>query len=371
METRDLKNIVGRAGRSGKETKGLVIVTNEPDFALMKQVINDRGSRNITGYLYKISKIINEYIIRNRLVLSNELLEEQEEWFKKLIDSIDISIIDLLAEEMQVDQLADYVNALVEKTFAFNQSNDQEKEVLKEIFKLRGDALKPYVENLEYKFIKMSGSSIRLYKDITQALNLDDTFWTTNEDLLSEKWISFLKDVVLELPQIKFEIEEFNKRNRENITKENISEIIELWVRGNLYKEISDITGLQIDIILKLFSSLISYQIQNILSSIVRTVDNKLLEKDLHLAESIYYWPLYMLYGLHNRLQLDLIELGFSNRIAIIAFSKIIQKDNFEYDELKKLKKYIKQNAEKLIKKIEGTIPQISLAKMEENIEYL
>ena len=110
---------------------------------------------------------------------------------------------------------------------------------------------------------------------------------------------------------------------------------------------------------------------QNIISNIIRIADSKLLEKDMHLSENIYYWPLYLLYGLHNRLQLDLLELGFSNRIAIIALSKRIQQINYKYDELKQLKKYIKQNSDQLLEKISSTIPQISLEKMRENIEYL
>jgi hypothetical protein len=85
----------------------------------------------------------------------------------------------------------------------------------------------------------------------------------------------------------------------------------------------------------------------------------------------LLYWPQYLLYGLKNRLQLDLIELGVTNRIGIIALSKVIQQKGFAYSELKTLKNYVKENCEKILEEIKNKIPQVSYEKLKENIDYM
>src|SRR5690606_18974354 len=47
LNKRDLKNLFGRAGRAGKETKGLIIVTNPNDFGIIEQVIKEEDIENV------------------------------------------------------------------------------------------------------------------------------------------------------------------------------------------------------------------------------------------------------------------------------------------------------------------------------------
>lgn len=371
MNIRDLKNIIGRAGRACKETKGFIIITNPTDFDTATKVIKDEGGGKVTGFLYNIVHAIAKFIQKERLGLSNEIFEQQSEWFKQLIDSIDISLLSLMAEEITLEQLTKQIDILAKQTFAFQQVTDTEKEVLNNIFFLRGEALKPYIESKEYKIIKKSGTSTRLYRNVLEAVNFEDELWITTNDPLAEKWLLFIKDTVLSLPQIKSKIDEFNNRNRTNITSDNIIQIIKLWIEGCVYKEISDQIQIEIDALLKLFFSLIGFQIQNIISSIIRIIENKVAEKDKHLSETLANCPLYLLYGLKNKLQLDLVELGFTNRIGIIALSEEIESKGFNYSELKQLRTYIKQNSNKLFEIIRHSVPQIAYEKLQENIDYL
>jgi tetrahydromethanopterin S-methyltransferase subunit G len=173
----------------------------------------------------------------------------------------------------------------------------------------------------------------------------------------------------LGLPQIEAKIAEFNKFNKTSLSTDDVIEAIKRWLAGMVYKDIAKHVGADIDVILKLFASLIGFEIQSVLSSIVRIVDNKLLEHDKQLSEIILDWPQYLLYGLNSRLQLDLVELGFTNRIGIIALSKLIQTSGFKYDDIKKLKNHVIKNREDLLDKL--IVPQIVYDKMNENMDYL
>jgi len=78
-----------------------------------------------------------------------------------------------------------------------------------------------------------------------------------------------------------------------------------------------------------------------------------------------------LLYGLKNRLELDLVELGFTNRIGIMALSEAIKDEGFTYAELKKLRDYIKRNSDHLFERIGSSIPKISYEKLKETVDYL
>lgn len=371
MEIRDLKNIMGRAGRACKETVGLIIIINPQDFDNATKVIESKGSNNVTGFLYKIVRLIEKHIREKRLVLSNKIFDQQDEWFRQLIDSIDISLLSLMAEEITPEQLAEQINMLVKQTFAFQQVSTDEQKVLEDIFNLRGKVVKPYVETKEYRAIKQSGASIRLYRNALELLNLENAVWTSTNDPLDENWLKIIEKCMSELPQIKSKIDEFNEYNQTNLSPNNIIQIMKLWIYGNVYREISEQTQIDVDTILKLFSSLIGFQIQSIVSSIVRIAESKLLEKGKHISETIYYWPQCLLYGLKNKLQLGLIDIGFANRLGIISLSEIIQKEGFSYSEIKQLRSFIKHNSARLLGKIKSLVPMIVYEKTVEALDYV
>ena len=78
-----------------------------------------------------------------------------------------------------------------------------------------------------------------------------------------------------------------------------------------------------------------------------------------------------MLYGLNTRLHLDLVELGFTNRLGIMALSEMIQGSGFKYDDIKKLKSHIINNSDDLLEKLRMEIPQIAYEKINDNLDYL
>ena len=86
LKLRDLKNLVGRAGRAGKETKGTIIVTNPKDFATIERLINNDDLEQVKGRLHAIVSNITRILERHRLVLSDESLDAQSEEFQLLLD---------------------------------------------------------------------------------------------------------------------------------------------------------------------------------------------------------------------------------------------------------------------------------------------
>ena len=140
LEKRDLKNLIGRAGRAGKETKGIVIVVNPKDQPILSDVVANRNLEDVKGFLYYVVRVIENYITKKGTKLSNELLDQLKE-----ADYIDNSIIQLLAEDVSVENLETEINTLIENTLTLHQSDERLRTRLRELFNLRADRIRPFV----------------------------------------------------------------------------------------------------------------------------------------------------------------------------------------------------------------------------------
>jgi len=373
LNKRDLKNLFGRAGRAGKETKGLIIVTNPNDFDIIEDVIKEQNLEDVNGHLYSIISIISKNVIERRLTLTNEILEAQDEKFKELIDVIDISIIDMLGEEINPDELQQTIQNLINETFAKFQSDDSEIKTLNNLINLRGERIKPLFVSNEFKYIKQSGSTIRGYNEIKDNLDLNNSIWEELTDPTNGKWLKFLiDDKISNLSVVKYKLAEFNKRNKTKLTFKEIKTAIKLWIEGNWFENISVVCQNDIDTSLRLINSFIGYQIQSVAASIIRNIEMRFEEdKDKIISQTILNFPQYLLYGVKTPLQLDLIEIGFSDRTGIIELSKLLTERKFEYSELQRLKGYLRKNREKLLKDLLKQIPSISYDKTNESFRFL
>ena len=368
---RHLKNLAGRAGRAGKETKGLIIVTNPNDFEIIERVIKEQNIEDVNGHLFFIISQISKVVVERRLTLTNEILEGQNEEFKELIDAIDISIIDLLSEEIEPDDLQQVIQNLINETFAKFQSNNLQIETLNKLINLRGEIIKPFITSKEFKYIKQSGSTIRNYIEIRNILDLDNPIWQELTDPLNDEWLEFLiKDKISKLSIIIYKLSEFNKRNRAEITFKEIIKAIKFWINGKWFEEISSVCSNDIDISLRLINSLIGYQIQSVAATLIRNVEMR-FEDERSISQTVLNFPLYLLYGVNTSMQLDLIEIGFSERIGIIELSNLLTESKFNYIELIQLKNHLIRNREALLDILKNRIPKIAYDKINESFRLL
>ncbi|MCK4797142.1 MAG: hypothetical protein KAT05_07155, partial [Spirochaetes bacterium] len=373
-DLRDLKNLFGRAGRAGKETKGLIIIPNPNDFQIVKNVIKGENIQEVKGFLYKIIQIIEKYAKAEKLILTNDFLEEQNEDFKELIESIDTSIIDLLEESIDIEKFDGEIQNLINNTFASYQANKEEKNILNILIKLRGEKIKPYIKTEEFSFIKKSSSTLRIYEELKSKLELTNPIWKETNTPTNEKWLNFIVSIISELSIVKYRLELFNKKNfqtkkSEYLTFEDIKTAITLWLKGKWFKDISTICSNDINISLRLIKFITEYNIQNVISTIIHIVELKLKTESKVISQVILDFPQYLLYGLEERLQLDLIEIGFTDRIGIIELSRMTNK--VEYSKLRELKSILKYNEEEIISFLKNKLPQLSLAKIKDSFNFL
>lgn len=360
LNIRDLKNLVGRAGRAGKETKGLIIIPHSSDFDLIKNLINESNVEPVRGQLYNIIHQITNALQKQRLQLTSEILDKLDDYFQSLLDSIDLSMIDLLAEEIDNEKLSDLIQQLISQTLSYYQSDDNEKETLRSIFSIRAEKLRPVIDSGEFKILKASGTTLRLYDDIKENIDFDDIIWSQDFSAQDNIWLDYILDKSLfNLTQFKSALTLFNEVNRCTLTPAKIREAISLWMSGNWFYEIASKLDLEIHQVLRLINSFLSFNVQSIISTIIRLKD--LLDEDFEMPNIITNWPSLLQYGISKQQELDLFEMGLIDREAVLCLSSTLTKMEFEYIDYKYLKSFLTQNHRELVENLPNNTPKISL----------
>jgi superfamily II DNA/RNA helicase len=340
INVRDLKNLAGRAGRAGKETKGLIIVPHANNFNSILDVMNETSNEKIYGNLYNnIIQPITKLLIRENIKLDDELLAGFEHLFPSVIESIDISLLELLSEEVGSDELMQIVFNLVTNTFSYFQSDDNEKDTLARVFTYRANILLPYINSGDFKVIKGSGASISLYKKINEIFDFKNEIWFSISEALSEKWLTFILDEgIFKINNIIDSIKE-DSCKISGLNFEIVKTIIINWMKGCWYSQLSDISNISVNDILKLITTVFQFEFQNVLSSVIRTAEIK--NNDKEISAIILNWTKMLQYGIDSQLKIDLLELGLTDRVAILFLNDYCNSLGYNHQTKGTLKQYI------------------------------
>jgi len=365
--SRDLKNLVGRSGRAGKETKGFIITPHEDDFENVISLINETDINPVRGQLYNLIRPLAKELLELRVPITAEIVDSFSGPFRRLIDSIDICLIDLLSEEVTADNLVLLVNELVSSTFSYVQSTDKERETLERIFIVRSQKLIPFFENNEFHFIKNSGASINLYGEIIEHFNFEIDHWIIEDNDVIINTI--IKNGLLKLESLKYELIQFNKTNKTSYTDDDVITILGLWIQGKWFQEIADSAHSEIHQVMRLINGFLTYNLQISFSTTIRIAELK--NKENALSNIIIDFPAFIQYGLDSELKLSILELGLVDREAILRLSSELLARDYSYEDLNKLRTYLIESKDLLQKLIELQVNNISLRNIADFIRKL
>jgi hypothetical protein len=290
--------------------------------------------------------------------LDEKLLARFEQIFPNVIEPIDISLLELLSEEVGSEELMQIVQRLVSNTFSYFQSDNNEKNTLTKIFIYRANTLLPYIESGDFTTIKGSGASISLYQEINEIFDFENEIWYSNLDALSDEWLEFILDKGIF--RIKKVINSIRQENCKiaDLNFGIIKNIIINWMKGYWYNQLSALSDLSINDILTLIGDVFQFEFQNVLSSVIRIGEIKNNDKQISLI--ILNWPKMLQYGLDSQLKIDLLELGLSDRIAILFLNDYCNSLGYNHQTKDEFKQYIKTISPSIRSMTPVPIPNIS-----------
>jgi hypothetical protein len=308
IKQRSLKNIIGRAGRAGKETKGRVIFANPKDHDRARDLANDLNMEPARGFLIKLIDVVNKYQTEHGgIALTNELFDNGSAYIKGTIDHIDRALIDLLPDD--IENLTDQVlTDMVENTLAYQLCNTQElKDCLLSVFTIRKERLEGINETIPVSTLRKSGSVPRFVEFVTSREITDHPLWLVLENSLNPQWI----DEVI-LPLLEYPLFE------EDIDPDVCRRLIVNWIGGATYAECAADIGVDVDEVLPLFQRVIWFKLQSYAGQVSK------LSKIKHgaLPELAERWPSLLQFGVSNLQQLEMMERGLTDRLSVHCISR-------------------------------------------------
>ncbi|AHC15999.1 DEAD/DEAH box helicase [Salinispira pacifica] len=319
INNRNIKNIIGRVGRAGKETKGRIIVVNDNERNILENVFREQNMEPAKGALFKLVDIINTAINDFEIELNNDLLEAQDNSFLATLDRIDIALIEIMPMEMLNEGVEQFVDELVEKTLAYQFCSTIElQQRIKQIFNLRINYFHDTVPVEQRIGVKNSGSSPRFWS-LVRDIEIDkNPIWRELDEVFSEEWMDEIIGSILDLTVMQLENESFI-----------IRKVIESWMSGCTYYEIAEVINEDIETALKILSKDIGYSLLEALNRLIVLVSE--IHEDMQVSEIAMNWGNLLQYGLGSLQQLDLFNFGASDRLAVWSISRFIEINDISY----------------------------------------
>jgi len=349
LPNRNIKNIIGRAGRAGKETRGRVLFVTDSERSQIESLLRDEGMESAHGALYRLIEAINNFTSRNHIPLQNETFDRQQPWFLALIDSIDFALLDLIPAGTPQEEVDRHITGLLDRTLASRYCSTAEMcTCLETVFRLRAEHLKRTVTHETWPVLRKTGASPRLWNFVTSTEILEHPLWQSLTEALDDEWITTVISRLLEFPGMEI------GGDREIMQRAIIG-----WMSGLTYSELSKVCECEIDAVLELICRDVGYRLQDLAAKVCQLAIERYGEADI--SETARNWSSLLQFGLGTMQQLDLFERGCSERAAVWGVSRYLADEGLDIRG-RRLIRHLRRNSEEVRRtlKRDGRVPKIS-----------
>ncbi len=303
----EIKNIIGRAGRAGLQRYGLVIYANDKKDAVYRNIVSalkNKNSHDFLGYLFYVILAFNEYENESDEKRISNILEQVG--FAEAIDT-------MIARSIENGSLENIdIEDIIKESLAYHVGDKNTRETLKKVFSARRWTLSKKVSESKFEIYRSSGISLNDMSKIEELIN-DAT--VNNIDLsspLSESWVDFVINVVIQLPS--FKSADINAVEwKWVLNKSELKTLLINWMDGKQYYEIASILNCGVDNAVDLVRFLQDRFCVKA-SSVIRYMD--LIGIDV---TGIADWVEMVKRGINSHKKLMLMKSGLTDRILVNA----------------------------------------------------
>jgi helicase len=326
MLSRDIKNLVGRAGRAGSTTKGLVICANEHQWPLVEQVARQAPGEPVSGALRALVENLKNELAAKNVTLTNPVLEQQPE-LDTLIDGIDATLIDLAVEEIGEDALVQLAIRLADQTFASRQADAVSKKLLQDVFELRARRVVGIRAAGRLEWIRETGTRARILDAVESGLLPRRSTWDDLTDPIDPGFVDLVLDWALAQTDLQHAIRDaYRLEDNADVGTVRSSFIgaVTAWLSGARFNEIAVRSTLRIDDLLGIHASVISFVLQTLVEQGI-TLLAKLLESQARtLSPAVLQFPEHLRFGVPNAAARVLAAGGVRHRSAAVELGTVL-----------------------------------------------
>ncbi|NLF78308.1 MAG: DEAD/DEAH box helicase [Chloroflexi bacterium] len=316
---RDIKNLVGRAGRAGVTTKGLVICANESQWPLVAPVAMQRTGERVAGALLQLMDRLSSALSQLSITLTNDILESKS-LLHTLIDGIDATLVDLAAEEVGQEELVRIAGELSSQTFAARQAGPETTALMRQVFELRARRVAAIKGAGRIGWIRKTGAKARML-DLVEAKLLPirdrwDDIETATDPKLTEALLAWAWD----LPEVTEAVKEAYRGAAPSCS--DFARVLEAWISGQPMAVIAQRARIDIDAMLGVHARVISYALQVVVEQGVGLLRTLLEANDRELSQAVVDFPEHLRFGVPTPAARVLAAGGVRHRRAAVALGR-------------------------------------------------
>lgn len=325
MLARDIKNLVGRAGRAGTNTKGLVICANPDQWHLVQPVATQGAGEPVRGSLRNLIRYLSTVLTQSGIVLNNEFLEGYSV-VHAAIDGIDSTLIDLISEEVGEDVFVAHARQLAEQTFAARQLQQGQVDLLRSVFEMRARRLITLRPTGQLTWIRETGAKVRLLESVEHNLLPARERWQDPIDTLDDE----LRTVILEWAWTHRElldevVQTFRPPgNNPELVKGTFFEIVRLWMAGASFVDLARQLELEMDDLLAVHARVITFTLQTLVEQGLSLLTRRLQADGIEIAAGVTSFSEQLRFGAPNLAARVLAAAGVRHRKAYVTLGNAI-----------------------------------------------
>ncbi len=358
---RDIKNLVGRAGRAGATTKGLVICANPKQWPLVEPVAKQQPGERVAGALYRLMGRLGQALKQRNLQLTNQILEGTTA-LHTLIDGIDSTLIDLAAEELGQDELVRIAGDLSGQTYAARQAGPDSLKLMREVFELRARRVAAICEAGRLSWIRETGTRARMLDSVEASLLPSRECWDDITDPTDPGLIEAMLNWAWEQPDMEDAISEAYRDAPP--TREIFLETLVRWIEGRPLVAMATAAGVHVDVMLAVHAKVLTYELHVAIEQAVGLLGKLLEENARELAQAVKEFPEHVKFGVPTRAARVLAAGGVRHRRAAVALGQAPELATIAADDLDE----IFATAERLLEDRERWLPKLGRLVLENTI---
>jgi len=327
MLARDIKNLVGRAGRAGANTRGLVICANPDQWWLVQPVATAGAGEPVRGSLRTLIENLETFLRSHNLALDNQFLEYQAV-IHPLIDGVDATLIELIAEEIGDAEFLRLAADLSDHTFAAHQLPVGSAVTLRTVFELRAQRLIALRADGKIAWLRDTGAKVRLLDFVEQVLLPSRVDWMNPVDPVSDELVSAILEWAWQDRELKEDVRvafRLDDGQDPESVKLSFFEIIRQWVHGATFAQIAQSTQIDVDDILGIHTRAITYALQTLVEQGISLLSRLLLERGIEVNEGVPAFIEHLKFGAPSRIGILLANAGVRHRKAYVELGNAMR----------------------------------------------
>ncbi|MGY4712798.1 DEAD/DEAH box helicase [Mycolicibacterium sp. CBM1] len=318
MLARDIKNLVGRAGRAGSSTRGLVICANDSQWVHIRPVAQNAPGEPVAGALIELLRQLQSALARQTAGLTNEALEDTPQLLS-LVDGIDAALIELIHEEIGDEEFAAIATTLASQTFAAQQTDAPQRDLLIRVFQARVSRLLGMRASGRLAWIQETGARPRLVDSVIADLYPRYAGWLTVDSPLDDGLLDATLHWAFE--QTGFEDIATSAFDQAKIAepRDVLRSIIAAWLEGRRYVEIAESTALSVDQLLRIHTRVVLFDFVTLVEQALAVLQHYLAQQGEVLSPTAAAFADHLRYGVPTSTARDLMARGLRHRVAAVA----------------------------------------------------